>query len=105
MAEKIQIHKRNVEARLESLKEWETPEENKTDIVQFLQDLEMGKVNRGRKISVGRQLKYLDLLKVPFVFWNKEISKIELTDIERFEKSISSDSILSFKNKPFSHES
>jgi integrase len=105
MAEKIQIHKRNVGARLESLKEWKTPEENKTDIVQFLQDLEMGKVNRGRKISVGRQLKYLDLLKVPFVFWNKEISQIELKDVENFEKAISSDEILSFKNKPYAHES
>ncbi len=105
MAEKINIHNRNVEARLESLKDWETPEENKIDLVQFLHDLELGKVNRRRKISTGRQLKYLNLLKVPFVFWNKEISQIELRDIEDFEKAISSDKILSFKNKPFSHES
>ena len=105
MAEKINIHKRNVEARLKSLENWRTPEENRKDLIEFLQDLEMGKVNRGRKISKGRQLKYLDLLKVPFVFWNKEISKIELNDVENFEKSISSDGILSFKNKPFSHES
>jgi len=105
MAEKISIHKRNVEARLKSLKDWKTAEENKEDIVKFLHDLEMGKVNRGRKISIGRQLKYLDLLKVPFVFWNKPISELELKEIEDFEKAISSDQILSYKNKPFSHES
>lgn len=105
MAEKISIHKRNVEARLKSLKDWKTAEENKEDIVKFLHDLEMGKVNRGRKISIGRQLKYLDLLKVPFVFWKKAISELELKDIENFEKAISSDQILSYKNKPFSHES
>ena len=33
MAEKIQIHKRNIGARLESLKTWKTPEENKKDIL------------------------------------------------------------------------
>ena len=69
MAEKISIHKRNVKARLKSLKDWKTAEENKENIVQFLHDLEIGKVNRGRKISIGRQLKYLDLLRVPFIFY------------------------------------
>ena len=105
MAEKINIHKRNIEARLKSLENWETPEENKGDIVEFLQDLAMGKVNRRRRISIGRQLKYLGLLRTPFVYWNKEISKIELKDIENFEKAISSDGIISFKRKPYSHES
>lgn len=105
MAEKISIHKRNVEARLKSLKDWKTAEENKEDVVEFLHDLELGKVNRGRKVSVGRQLKYLDLLKVPFVFWNKPISELDLKDIEKFEKAISSDQIISYKNKPYSHES
>jgi len=105
MTEKIQIHKRNLKARLESLKEWKTPEENKKDILIFLQDLEIGKVNRGKRISEGRRLKYLDMLKITFTFWNKDISQIELKDIEDFERSISSDQILSFKKKPFSNES
>ena len=105
MTEKIQIHKRNLKARLESLKEWKTPEENKKDILIFLQDLEIGKVNRGKRISEGRRLKYLDMLKITFTFWNKDISQIELKDIADFERSISSDQILSFKKKPFSNES
>jgi len=33
MVEKIQIHKRNVEARLKTLQNWEIPEENKKDII------------------------------------------------------------------------
>jgi integrase len=105
MAEKIQIHKRNTKARLESLKEWKTPKENKKDILIFLQDLEIGKVNRGKRISESRQLKYLDMLKITFTFWNKDISQIELKDIEDFERAISSNEILSFKNKPYSNES
>ncbi|MBT4376060.1 site-specific integrase [archaeon] len=105
MTEKIQIHKRNIKARLESLKEWKTPEENKEDLILFLQDLEIGKVNRGKRISEGRRLKYLDMLKITFTFWNKDLSQIELKDIEDFERAISSDQILSFKKKPFSNES
>jgi len=35
MAEKIQIHRRNIEARIEGLKEWKTPEKNKEDLVLF----------------------------------------------------------------------
>jgi integrase/recombinase XerD len=105
MTEKIQIHKRNLKARLESLKGWKTPEKNKEDLILFLQDLEIGKVNRGKRISEGRRLKYLDMLKITFTFWNKDISQIELKDIEDFERTISSDQILSFKKKPFSNES
>ena len=105
MAEKIQIHKRNIGARLESLKTWKIPEKNKEDLKIFLKDLEIGKVNRGKRISEGRQLKYLDMLKITFTFWNKDISQIELKDIEDFERAISSDEILSFKNKPYSNES
>ena len=82
MTEKIQIHKRNLKARLESLKGWKTPEKNKEDLILFLQDLEIGKVNRGKRISEGRRLKYLDMLKITFTFWNKDISQIELKDIE-----------------------
>lgn len=47
MAEKISIHNRNIEARLKSLKDWKTAEENKEDIVKFLHDLEIGKVKGG----------------------------------------------------------
>jgi hypothetical protein len=36
MAEKISIHKRNVEARLKSLKDWKTAEENKENINYLL---------------------------------------------------------------------
>ena len=105
MAEKISIHKRNIEKGLKRIENWKTPTENKEDLIKFIYELSLGKVNRGRKICEGRQLKYLDLLKIPFVYWNKEISKIEIKDIEKLEKEISSDKILSFKNKPFSHES
>ena len=50
-------------------------------------------------------MKYLDLLKIPFVYWSKPISKLEIKDLEAFEKALASDTILSFKKKPYSNES
>jgi integrase/recombinase XerD len=103
---KIEIHKRNVEARLESLNKWEVPEEVKTSILDFLNDLELGKVNRGRRISKARQLKYLDMLKNPLEYWNKKIEDLDSKDIESFERDLTTDKILSKrKNQPYSHES
>ena len=103
---KIEIHNRNVEARLESLNKWEVPEEVKTSILDFLNDLELGKVNRGKRISKARQLKYLDMLKNPLEYWNKKIEDLDSKDIESFERDLTTDKILSKrKNQPYSHES
>ncbi len=101
---KIQIHKRNIKARLESLKSWNIPEEVKEDILSFLNDLELGKVNRGRRISEARRLKYLDLLRTPLEYFNKLIDKIDVKDIERFEKDLTSDKIISRKDTPYAVE-
>jgi integrase/recombinase XerD len=103
---KIEIHHRNVEARLASLNNWNVPEEVKTSILDFLNDLELGKVNRGRKISKARQLKYLDMLKNPLEYWNKSIEDLDSADIESFEKDLTTDKIFSKrKKKPYSTES
>ena len=101
---KISIHNRNIEARLESLKQWKIPESIKQDILNFLNDLELGKVNRGKRISKARQLKYIDLLKIPLMFLNKLIEELNNKDIENFERDLSSDKIQSRKNKPYSSE-
>jgi integrase len=105
MAEKIDIHKRNIEARLEKLKEWKVAEEDKQDLLRFLHDLSLGKVNRGKRISENRQMKYLDLLKAPLIYWNKPVSSLEIKDTESFEKDLMSNKLLSYKKKPYSHES
>lgn len=100
---KIPIHKRNLKARLRSLPTWKIPEQEKKDIKQFLGDLELGKINKGKKISKGRQLKYLDILKVPLAFFNKPTSELIIKDVERFDKALSSNKIKSsHKKKPYS---
>jgi len=67
-----------------------------------LNKLAIGQVNKGKRISDSRQVKYLDLLKTPLEYWNEEVINLTLKDIERFEKALISNKIKSkFKNRPY----
>lgn len=102
---KISIHNRNLERRLQGLKNWKISEEDKNDVERFIKELGLGKVNRGKQIGESRRLRYLDLLKVPFEYFKKPISELLEEDIEKFEKDLSSDKIKgAFKNKPYAPE-
>lgn len=102
MNSKISIHRRGLKVRLDSIPQWNIPASTKTELVQFVDDLELGKVNRGRRISEARRLKYLDLLKIPLEFWNLPTEELTVSDVERFEKAINSGAIVSkVKNEPY----
>ena len=87
---------------MNSIKTWSIPETTKHELACFIDDLELGKVNRGRRISESRRLKYLDLLKVPLEFWNTPTEDLSLTDVESFERALNSGQIVSkLKNEPY----
>lgn len=98
---KIPIHHRNVKARLKALSEWNIDNEDKKDLLKFLNDLELGKVNKGKKIGEARRLKYLTCLKIPLEFWNKPASKLTEKDIENFEKALTSKLKSKLKKKSY----
>jgi len=99
---KISIHNRNIEVRKEAVKNnWEISKDDKKDLIRFLEDLGLGQINRGKKISGTRQLKYLDMLKTPLEFLNKSSSKLNIKDIEKFDRDLTSNKILSYKKKPY----
>jgi integrase len=99
---KIPIHNRNLAAWQDAVHKWDIADEDKRDLHRFLQDLALGKVNRGKRISEGRQIKYLYVLKTPLRFFKKPISKITLKDMERFETDLSLDVIRTYRGTPFS---
>jgi integrase len=104
MAEKIEIHNRCLGARIKNITGWKIPDSLKKDIKKFLDELELGKVNRGKKISESRQTKYLDLLRTPLEFFGKEIEKVTNKDIETFERKLSKGEIKSkLKGVAYSH--
>ena len=98
---KISIHNRNLESRKQALMEWKIPEKEKKYLLKFLEDLELGKVNKGIKITEARQIKYLDIIKTPLEFFNKLSNKLTLKDIEKFDKELSSNKLKSYKKTPF----
>lgn len=103
MGERINIHKTNIEARKQAITKWGMPECEKIALLRFLIDLELGKVNKGIKISEIRRVKYTDSLKIPLLFFNKSSEELELNDIEKFEIALSSGEIKTNKKTPYAH--
>src|SRR3989344_5530020 len=101
--ERIEIHKIDIEKRKQYILKWNIPECEKIALLRFLVDLELGKVNKGKKISLIRRLKYIDSLKVPLFFFNKSFETLTLQDIERFELALSSGIVHSNKQIAYAH--
>lgn len=100
---KIRAHEIYLDSQKRGVSRWKTPASTKTDVLRFVSDLDLGKVNRGKKISEGRQAKYLYLLRAALEFFNKPTAKITLTDMERFEKALTSDQVASrWRQRPYS---
>jgi len=104
MVEAIKIHNRSFKPRLKSISRWNIPASTQRELFRFLDELALGKVNRGRKISEARQVKYLDMLRVSLEFFNKSTRRLNIKDIEVFEKALSSNAIQSrIKNTDYAH--
>lgn len=99
----IEIHQRDIELRKPGIQEWAIASVDKRALLRFLEELELGKVNKGRKISSSRQCKYLDVLRAPLEFFGKPVEKISLRDVEAFEKALSSGGLQSRKGAPYGH--
>jgi len=87
MPDKIDIHKTNIEAKKLSITNWNIPECEKIALMRFLNDLELGKVNKGKKISEVRRIKYVDSLKIPLCFFNKSAKEEIIGILDGIKKS------------------
>ena len=104
MAEIIRVMHDDLPSRMRGIKKWKVPVVVQRDLQVFLEAAAMGKVNKGKRISERRLCKYLDMLKLPLEFLNKPIPRITEKDIERFEKALAGDQIISrSKGKPYAH--
>jgi integrase len=104
MHERIRIDHGSLEAKQQQIEKWEIPQSVKGELFRFLDDLGLGKVNRGKRLSPARQLKYLHALKTPLEFFNKPSSRLRLRDIENFERALASGQLCTrAKRKPYAH--
>jgi integrase len=99
----IHEHNRNLVASLARIESWNILPELKKDLKNFINDLGIGKVNLGKKASDRTRCKYIDILKVPLVYFNKPLNKITVKDVEALEKSLSSGRLISQRGKTFNH--
>ena len=94
MNTKIETSYRNIDVRKERIRDiWKIPNLEKKKFLTFLDDLSLGKVNKGKRISTKRQVKYCDMMKIPLEFWNKNLDNLTLKDVENFEKALHSGKI------------
>lgn len=104
MLKKISSHDHKLPLQKASIRKWKVPAIVRKEVLRFLEECELGKVNRGFKISESRQAKYLNMLRVPLEFFHKPSGALKMADVERFEKALSTDQIISRqKRKPYAH--
>lgn len=93
MAVKINIHNRSYDSSREKINQWKIPKKEINKFSEFLDELALGRVNKGKKISESRLCKYISMMKMPLEYWNKELEKIKLDDIKKFEKDLTAGKI------------
>src|ERR1044071_8260163 len=104
MVERIRIDHGSFESGRQKIQTWRVPDSVKTELRRFLDDLALGKVNRGRRISSQRQLKYLHALRAPLEFFNKSTARISLSDIENLERALGSGQLANrLSGKAYAH--
>ena len=104
MAERIRIDHGNFETVVKQVPQWRVPASVKREVQRFLDDLSLGKVNRGRKLPPERLLKYLYGLRPALEFFNKATARLTLRDLESFEKALSSGKVgHQSTGKPYAH--
>jgi integrase len=104
MGERIHIDHGSFESGKKQIQMWKVPQTVKSELHRFLDDLGLGKVNKGKRISPARQLKYLHALRTPLEFFNKPTPRLKLHDIENFERALVSGQLCSkAKGRPYAH--
>lgn len=99
----IEIHPNRIELRRKGVQQWVIAAREKKALLRFLDELELGKVNKGHKISSSRQCKYLAVLRAPLEFFAKPADKLVVRDVEAFEKALTTGELRSNKNKAYGH--
>lgn len=104
MAERIRIDHGSFESAKRKVVRWKVPKTVRAEVFQFLDDLALGKVNRGKRISPARQLKYLHALRTPLELFHKPTNTLTLGDVENLERALGSGKLANhFTRKPFAH--
>jgi len=107
---KIDIHKRNDQLQrilYRLINDNTINQENKSLILKFIQDCQLGKTIKGKskkKIGHARCLKYISILLKISEYMEKSFNKITQNDMEKFISRLESDVYQSRFHKPYGEE-
>lgn len=99
--EKIPILHRTKTPFAERIRPWKLPPIEKKKLLLFLEELELGRVNKGFRVSGNRQAHYLDTLKAPLEFLDKPMTELSLADVKRFELALSRGELRTRLGRPY----
>jgi len=71
------------------------------EIKRFVEELGLGKINKGKRLCDAAQFKVLKYAEVSLEFFNKQTDQISITEIGRFEKPWQRLDQSTLKNKPY----
>lgn len=103
MKDKIQLYSIDLEKRKKGIENWKVPTEEKEKVLQFLDELELGRVNKGKKICQIRISKYILCLRLTLEFFNKNAKDIIIKDIENFERAMINGTLKTVKGTRYQH--
>lgn len=103
MKDRIQLYEIDLDRRKESIKTWQICKEEKEKVLQFLDELELGRVNRGKKICQIRISKYIQCLKITLNFFNKNCKELTIKDIENFERALMLGTLKTPQGRKYEH--
>ena len=97
-------HNEDLERKINHIKEsWNLNKTLEKDFLQFIKELQEGKVNKGVQVSKRTAVKYTSVLRTFLQYFNKPLGRITKKDLEDFDKKLSTDKILKINGEPFSY--
>ena len=98
---KIPIQHHSKTPFIERVRSWAIDPSEKRKLLEFLEDLALGLVNRGVRISEKRQANYLDTMRTPLEFFGKPMTRLTLADVKRFEGALSRGELRTRLGRPY----
>jgi len=92
--ERIRIHNQNLDDGVRRIEaNSDICETEKKDLMEFIRLGKLGKINKRKKHTDSRCMKYLDILRIPLAYFKKDCTEITIEEMEKFDECLSNDEI------------
>ncbi len=75
------------------------PKSEKDDVEEFIRLCQLGKINKGKKLSTKRCKKIIYVLRIPLNYFKKDTSEISVSDVEKFDSDLMNNKLRTSKTE------